>query len=375
MAALSGALFLALGTPGRSDELGIVFALWAAVAFRSNLSRRSAALVGGAFLGLCAATSLSAIAFLGPLASWELITDRSTVLEKVRAFSLAVIAGLAVAALCVAPILIYHPTAYKQLIEHAAVQSQVLSLVIGAGAASAAGPIETWVSALRYGPGYFVLVIGLLAFAVFCCLLDRARAAARYSRVLLAGLLLLCLIVAMPGKYLYLWYLSSWLILTCVALAMDVWPSIPLGARRFLVASGACVWLAASMPYLHNKAILWTLPADQALTTNVERVRGQIPPGAGVMSSEYWWALADRDRVYDILFGNPAIAQVNYIVVSGNGSGKPGKPQAIKAPYATPDFEVVYNHLNTAPESLLGLPITRSAYGFGAYILHRKPDR
>jgi len=270
--------------------------------------------------------------------------------------------------------LIYHPTAYKQLIEHAVVQSQLLKSTVGLHAA-AVGPTLTWLSALRYGPGYVVLVLGLLAFAVFCCLLDKTRAATRYSRVLLAGLLLLCLVIAMPGRYLYLWYLSSWLILTCMALAMDVWPSIPLGARRFLVASGAFVWLAAAMPYLHSKAVLWTLPADQTLTINMQRVRSQIPPGAGVMTTEYWWALADRDRVYDILFGNPAMAQVNYIIVSGNGSGKPGKPQAIKAPYATPDLKVVYNHLNTAPESILRLPISRSAYGFGAYILQRQPDR
>lgn len=65
LAALCGALSLPLGTVGRSDELGIVFALWAAVAFGSGIPRRSGIFTGGALLGLCGATSLSALVFLG----------------------------------------------------------------------------------------------------------------------------------------------------------------------------------------------------------------------------------------------------------------------------------------------------------------------
>jgi hypothetical protein len=35
-------------------------------------------------------------------------------------------------------------------------------------------------------------------------------------------------------------------------------------------------------------------------------------------------------------------------------------------------MQVVYSHLNRTPESLFGLRISRSAYGFGACILKRK---
>jgi hypothetical protein len=108
----------------------------------------------------------------------------------------------------------------------------------------------------------------------------------------------------------------------------------------------------------------------------MKRIRNQIPPGVGVMTTEYWWALAGRDRVYDTLFSNPSIDQVDYIVVSGNGSGKPATPQVIiRAKYETADFQPVYNHLNSEPQSFLGLRISRSAYGFGAYILKKKADR
>jgi hypothetical protein len=48
------------------------------------------------------------------------------------------------------------------------------------------------------------------------------------------------------------------------------------------------------------------------------------------MTLDYWWALGDQDRVYDTLFRNPDIDQVDYIVVSGNGSGNPATPQVNK---------------------------------------------
>jgi hypothetical protein len=48
------------------------------------------------------------------------------------------------------------------------------------------------------------------------------------------------------------------------------------------------------------------------------------------MTLDYWWALGDQDRVYDTLFRNRDIDQVDYIVVSGNGSGNPATPQVNK---------------------------------------------
>jgi hypothetical protein len=68
-----GALFFPLGTVGRSDELAIVFALWAAVAFRAAIPKRWSVVIGGVFLGLVCATSLSAFVFLGPVVVWEFL--------------------------------------------------------------------------------------------------------------------------------------------------------------------------------------------------------------------------------------------------------------------------------------------------------------
>ena len=72
-AALSGALLATLGTTGRPDELGIVFAMWSAIAFRSLLPDRWRVPLGSALLGLCVCTSLGAFLFLSPLVLLELL--------------------------------------------------------------------------------------------------------------------------------------------------------------------------------------------------------------------------------------------------------------------------------------------------------------
>ena len=167
LAVLCGAISIPLGTVGRSDELGIVFLLWAAVTFSGRILRRSDALLGGGLIGLCGVTSLSALVFLGPLIVWELLRRKEGMSGRVWNFSLAVAAGFISAAVCVAPILFNHPTAYKQIIEHAGGQSGVLSsLVNGAAWKPADGLFHVWAEALWYGPEYGILVVGLLGTGV-----------------------------------------------------------------------------------------------------------------------------------------------------------------------------------------------------------------
>jgi hypothetical protein len=217
-----------------------------------------------------------------------------------------------------------------------------------------------------------ILGLGLLTFAATCRLFDEFHAGKEYGRVVAGILSLACVIVLMPGKFLYLWFPGAWLLMASVALAAEIVPMVTRARQYFLIAFGVCVWLAASTAYFHEKAILWTLPEDQSLTVNMNRVRAEIPAGVGVMTTEYWWALADRDRVYDTLFSKPSPDDVSYIVVSGNGSGQPATPYKINAAYETGDFEPIYEHLNPTPESIFGFRIAHSAYGFGAYILKKK---
>lgn len=375
VSALCGALFLPLGTVGRSDELGIVFALWAAVAFRCKIHRKAGTLVGGALLGLCCATSLSAFAFLAPLVVWDFLRAKQNGVHKFRDLCAAGAIGLAAAGFCVAPILIFHPAAYEQLFAHAGDQAGILALFAGKGWSSMGDLFQTWTYALRDGFAYGVLILGILGFAVACRSFDKGRSRVEYRHILAGALSVISIVLLMPGKYHYFWFPGAWLLISCVALGAQVSQAISRERRRFLLGLGACLWLCASMWYLRQKVILWTLPPDQSLTVNMKRVRAEIPPGVGVVTTQYWWALAGRDRVYDTILSNPSINDVEYVAVSGNGSGHPATPQWISPKYDNGNFKVVYDHLNPTPASLFGFRISRSSYGFGAYVLKKKSGR
>lgn len=370
--ALGGALLTPLGTVGRPDELGIVLTMWAAIAFRSRLSDRLRVPLGGALMGVCACTSLGAFVFLGPIVVWELLSSCQGRKAKIVDLGLAMLTGSAVAVACIAPILYAHPTAYQQLVTHAGEQSAVLSAFTGKERNSSLGFVEIWMTMMRYGYSYAVLIIGLISFGVFSGWVDKFSAHPAYPRMLILFLSWAVLVVAIPGKYPYFWFQACWLLIVCVALASHISVSIPLPLGRALLAFGAFVWLVPSMQSVRWGLIMWTLPRDQSLTLNTERLQAEVPANVAVMTTDYWWDLADRDRVYDLTFSDPGIDAIGYVILSGNGSGRPGVPTDFKAKYK-PGFRPIYNHLNSMPTTIAGHSISRSAYGFGAYILKKMP--
>ena len=369
-AALSGALMATLGTVGRPDELGIVFAMWSAIAFRSRLPDGWRVPLGGALLGFCVCTSLGAFLFLSPLVLLELLTARSDGAGRIADLAVAALAGVAVAAACVAPILIAHPAAYRQLIEHAGEQSSVLSALTGERRNSSLGFVALWESMLRYGYNYGLLIGGPLLFSAVCGWLTKFSPHPAYSRIVILLASWVVLFIAMPGKYPYFWFQGCLLLIACVALAANARDSLPTLRTRFLLALGLLVWLAASAQSLRWGYILWTLPADQKLSANDRRLREEVPVGEGVMTTDYWWDLADRDTVYDLVFSDPGVGAVDYIVLSGNGSGRPGVPSDFKEKYKA-GFRPVFDHLNATSPHISHLAISHSGYGFGAYVLKK----
>ncbi len=368
---LCGALLLPLGTVGRPDELGIVFALAAALALRRELPLKFAAPVGGALLGLCCATSLGACLFLGSLVGWEVTLRERTYVGKLRDLVITALIALVVVAVCVAPILAPHPMAYRQLLLIGAGQTVAGNAASGGSHSFVRNFIKLWLEAFHYGYEKFFLIAGCLIFCFLCWWLDKNRGRATYSRIVLAFFSLLLLLVAMPGKYMYLWFIGSWLLIACVALGWQASQSLPSIPRRSLFALGALIWLAASLPYFRSKAILWTLPADQSLTINVQRVREEVPAGAGVLTADYWWAMADRNAVYDTLFSNPGPDAFEYVVMTGNGSGRPGTPLTPAVSLGQSKWVNTYDHLRRNTPSVLGFSLSHSGYGFGPYILKK----
>lgn len=110
------------------------------------------------------------------------------------------------------------------------------------------------------------------------------------------------------------------------------------------------------------KVITWTLPADRSLTINMKRVRDEVPEGAGVLTAEYWRALADRNQGLDAF---------DYVVLTGNGSGQPGRPLPPSVPLGDSPWQNTEDHLQLKPPSVFGFRLSHSAYGFGPYVLKK----
>lgn len=366
IAAIPALLSIPLGTVGRPDELAIILALGAGIMLNSWV-RGWRLLCAGILLGLCAGTSFGVAAFLGlPVLLNACWINR----DKVKFLDAFWLAGGAIFsfAACILPILVNHPDAYRQLTAHIGKQSPVLALMMGHGWAGEDYLYE-WIYGFHFGYQYAVLSFGLLIFAALGIWLTRSRPSQINSHVLLAVVSLVALAVVLPAKYFYTWFAGAWLLVACVALAYDLHKRLDVRGRILVYACGICIWMVSAAPYLRMKAILWTLPPEQRLSVNVQKIRELIPPDVGVVTLEYWWALADRDRVYDPEFGSPDGKSVQYIVETGNGSGSPGVAIRPKNDYSSLSLKVIYNHLNTVPATALGFPISRSSYGFGPYIL------
>jgi hypothetical protein len=103
----------------------------------------------------------------------------------------------------------------------------------------------------------------------------------------------------------------------------------------------------------------------------MNRVREEVPAGAGVLTTEYWWALAGRNPVYDTLFSNPGPLSFDYVALAGNGSGRPGMPLNPAVAIGESQWQNTYDHLRQKSQSIFGVRLSRSAYGFGPYILKK----
>ena len=366
VAVLCGAFLLPLGTVGRPDELGIVFALGAALALRREVPLKFAFPIGGALLGLCCATSPGAGLFLGSLVGWEFTLRDRSYSRKLRNLVIVALIALAVLAVCLAPILVPHPLAYRQLIRVGVGQTVAGNASTPYHSARRGTFVQNWIDALQV-----LLIASSLIFALWCWWLDHQRESASYSRFVAAVCSLLLVIILMPGKCTYFWFLQSWLLIACVALGWRISQFVPPSRWRPPLAFAVLVWLLAAMPYFRLKEILWSLPADQSLTINTKRVRDEVPANAGVLTTEYWWALAGRNPVYDTIFSNPGADAFDYIALSGNTSGKIGVPLAPLVPLGDSKWQNTDDHLRSVPPTFFGFRFSRSAYGFGPYILKK----
>jgi hypothetical protein len=354
LAAATAALALPLGTSGRPDELGLVFALIGLGVLEGPRATARRALLSGLAFGLAAGTSPPAAAMLGTLAVARQL-ERGA-LARMCAWGAAAAVGLA---LVLAPLLLTAPDAWRQF----AGQS-VLKERVGTWLLPLAGWRPAWPQVLLTA---VLLAIGLAA---------RTAGARAWARTwLVPWIALAAVAVTVPGKHTYLWMWGPWLL---VAAAECIWRAWDDGRRRVAAACGGALVLAvglAAAPALHRGLLIATLPPDQRPDAAAARVRALLPPGSRVLVDELWWSLADDHDVRDLYWSRPAdLKSFEWLVLSGNGSGAPGRARALP-PHCRgleSAFVVVRDDLNPRPASLFGLSLSRSAYGFGVRVLRRR---
>ncbi len=360
---LAGLAVIPLGHSGRPDELATCFGLAGVLLLLRaphSLSRTGAA---GLLLGLSAATSPACGVTLG-IVQAVLLLGADPWRRSVGLLALWAALAASAALLVFAPLLLVHPGALHQFLAHA---RRVPSPDFLGGLL--AGFQFCWAVARCR----LLAMLGLAALG----LLALTRAGLPLARTWLGGWAgLLFLFLFSSYRFTYFWFVGPLFLaagLATLSLAWEGWR--PWRRRAFVGLLGLAI-LVGALPWLRNTYVLHTLASSQALGPNVREVTSRVPTGSVVLTDLYWWVLADDCRVYDLNFGTPpSLEQVDYVVLSGNGSQVPGQPsfRSDWQEYVRQHFDVVYDNLNREPSRLFGVRLSASAYGFGPLILARRP--
>jgi hypothetical protein len=356
VAMVGAAATLPLGNTGRPDELGALLAMFgSAILLRRVSALRGAA--AGLLFGLSAGTSLVAggILLVWPVrAAWQ---QRRAGWLSIGSFAVSAAFVFSVA---MTPLLLTTPYGIGLLLHGA--QSSVHTTFRYA--------IE---NSLRYGKGHYLAACAALLVAVAHAMQSlRERSWGRWLGLWLPPLVALgALIIFLPVKYYYVWMVdpSLFAAATC-AMTMLPWRA---ATRAVLVATAILFWGAASARFALMSLIGATLPPDQRMAENVAVIRHLIPAGSGVMTYDFWPAFAGSEYRTFSTEAEPRWSDVDYIVLTGNGSGSPGQAQSLlpeRQAYVREHYTAIYDHLNRQPFHF-GPIRTHSAWGYGPLILRR----
>lgn len=358
-------ILLLQGTLGRPDELATVFGMLALYWLGGDDKRFFRAVLAGVAFGLTAGTSPGAAVVLGMCAVAVLLTRAGSWRGHC---AVIVVFGLSAAftlGLVILPLLLTDPAALDQFFTHASRIKEHESLSY---------PL-LWGFSWQYGKHLVVLNLGCFGVALVAGMLQprilRWQEWASLWLGPLAGVLFL--VFMMPGKYLYLWFVTPMLIvsalLTILRLAA-VRPRTAVALGTFLAATIG----VASLGKVKDFAVMVSLDDTQSFSFNEQKLREIIPDGSTVLTSDAWWMLRNRCEVYAAYyFSDPDLDLIDFVVLNCNGTGEPGRvvmPAGL-GDYIQSNFVPVYDNLSRKPLELFGLRVTNSAYGFGPLVLAR----
>jgi hypothetical protein len=354
-----GLAVLPVGIFCRPDELAMCFGMAGLLTLLPPEGSWGRVALSGVLFGLCAATSVGAAVLLGLVALTLLASSR----RWLRGAGWAAAAAVAFAA-AIAPVLIAHPGAYRQYLAHAADH-------VGRGN-FLEGLFTHWENE-QFHRSVTLACLLVAAASLVCRGGDLSWA--RWRRLWLGPLLGLGFLAAfLPDKIYYTWFFGPWMIVGAVVTWRGAVSRLHPAAVRGVALGVLGLSAIAVGPFAKNLVMMGTLPRSQTLDFNARLIRELIPPGSTVLTDDYWWVLADDCRVYDLYFARPDPEAVDYIILTGNGSGDSEVVREVPsnlAEYGRRHFRPVQNNINTKSLSLFGRTIPNTAFGFGAVVLAR----
>ena len=375
LAFLAALLTLLFRNPGRPDELGMALgfanAWWLFLPRASFPQQPGVSFVSGVLAGLMLCTSPGVfLAFMPFLAALWLrrMDDMRVITPSLAAAGLG--GGLA-AALCLTPLFLAHPNFYRQFFQH--VQSTGF-LNTGFLDRLAVVVSDAWHYSRQ---SVFILFATVPALCLGMVILWRTGRFQETLALFIAPLLGFALVFFLR-EYNYWWFLQPWFLLVAMMVVADFWWSRRSRLLATVAVGWLTIWLAIASAWpAKNYFIRFTLAPEQRLTPNARKLRELIPTGAGVLTLNGWWTLANDRSVYDPGCDIQDLARIDYFVTDSNGTGQPGVWDWPDNPrydaMLRESFEVISDTLPRTPLRLFGFRITNSAYGFGTVVLRRVP--
>jgi hypothetical protein len=356
---------LPLNVVGRPDELATCFGVASTIALVSPALRRGQVLISGVLTGLSAATSVAAAVLVGAVGGAFLLTSGRGIRSSLGLVLLWGLTALAIFGLAVAPILIAYPNAYEQYHAHAAVH-------VGRG-----DWLTSFFANWEYEQFHRTMTIACLSLALIALVTRSATLTwARWLQLWLGPMAaLVFLVVFLPDKVYYTWFIGPWMMVAAVVSWRSVWANLHPLVLRAVVLWIAGLYAIAASSFVKNTFLMAALPEAQRLAPNAHLVQGLIPAGTTVLTDHYWWVLANDHPVYDRYFSRVPLDRIDYIVVIGDGSGDPNIVSDVPGhrwEEILDRFEVVHNNINTEPRMVLGKPLPNTAVGFGTMVLRRR---
>lgn len=360
-ACLAGILLLPLAAPGRADELAAVIGSCSILLLHGSRSSSLRHAVAGVLAGLTSATSPAAAVLLPLIAVCTLVARKAPVVREPGLWITFLGGALLGFATGLLPPLLQDHNSWRQMLRHG---SEEIGHELSWGLAF------SW----RFGKPQILGIASGLVIGVAAALRGMVSPVHRdwgnwTSRWLGPVLALALTALVFPAKYYYAAFLLPWVL---GAATPGAWELARQRRVLVLVVAGSCYCLAI-LRFLAFQVILWSLPRSQTLSYNVSRIRELVPVASSVYAQEYWSSLGDTVKFISMVHGNPDAGRIDYVLLTANGTGAPGKPVEIPhQQYFDSQFFTIYDNLPRERIRVLGIPISHSAWGFGVRILGRR---